>query len=72
MASMRHILLATLVLLAGCMDTTEAPLPRCETLGCPLAPSGTDGLWSPCTGEVCYCRDSNSVGAPDTECVPSR
>jgi len=31
--------------------------PSCASLGCPLAPSGTPDVWSPCTDDraVCWC-----------------
>ncbi len=64
-------LLTVLLLTAGCLDSSEVPpLPSCASLGCPVAPSGTEGLWSPCDGEACYCRDATVTGEPDTLCAP--
>lgn len=47
---------------AGAVDADE--IPACSSIGCPLAPSGSPSIWSPCPpywgygvfGELCWCR----------------
>ena len=44
---------------AACDD--DAEIPTCADLGCPLAPSGEDRIWTPCESEICYCGEQADV-----------
>lgn len=53
----RGILVA--IALLGACATQNEPLPSCASLGCPIAPWGTDDPskpWEPCHADVCFCR----------------
>lgn len=61
---MNKTLLILAVLASACgVDTA---LPSCASLGCPVSPSGSPDVWTPCTDDVCFC------GAPEVEaCTPA-
>lgn len=68
---MRRLLLA-LCLSSACgaggpPPRPDAALPSCAAVGCPERPSGDPKVWTPCTGDTCYCPagDGGSVA-----CVP--
>lgn len=50
------VCLFALVAAVGCVDCERYEQVRsCADLGCPVAPSGTPDVWTPCTGNQCWC-----------------
>lgn len=57
------LIVCAIISLASCSDP-DPPMPTCADLGCSHEPSGSDEIWIPCEGDVCFC------GVPAEACTP--